>query len=93
MKQRPRRPSFLCVHTSPYQFLGDFAAHTSCSILQLLEAGLDDGEGGPGRLDGPDELEACVGALEEGPPRAQLSFAGANQREHVQVANAAEQSR
>ena len=59
------------------------------SILQPFEPCLDDREGRPGRLYRSGKPEARIRALEEALPRGDVSFAGANQRQHVQIADPA----
>ena len=63
------------------------------SILQPFEPCLDDREGRPRRLYRSDKPEARIRALEEALPRRDISFAGANQRQHVQIADPAGNTR
>ena len=74
-------PSHAYTHTNP--------CIRTQSILQPFEPCLDDREGRPGRLYRSDKPEARIRALEEALPRGDVSFAGANQRQHVQIADPA----
>ena len=62
------------------------------SVLQLLGPCLNDRESRPGRLYRSNKLEACISTLQKALPRAYISFSGANQRQHMQIADPARQS-